>query len=169
MIELPPDRFVSGVSWLDDDPDNVHMRLALREARRAWQEGEVPVGAVIVHPEKGVIAQAFNQKETLRDATAHAEVLAIGQAAQALDAWRLEGATLYTTLEPCPMCAGAIVQARIARLVYGAADPKAGAVESVVRLLEAGLFNHNVAVHGGVLADECGEILTQFFRERRRK
>ncbi|MEM7168056.1 MAG: tRNA adenosine(34) deaminase TadA [Planctomycetota bacterium] len=145
------------------------MRLALNEARRAWQEGEVPVGAVIVHPELGVIAKAFNQKETLRDATAHAEVLAIGQAAQALDAWRLEAATLYTTLEPCPMCAGAIVQARVTRLVYGAADPKAGAVESVVRLLEPGLFNHDVTYEGGVLADECGEILTRFFRERRRK
>ena len=158
-----------GVPWLEDDPDRLHMRLALHEARRAWQEGEVPVGAVIIHPDKGVIAKAYNQKETLRDATAHAEVLAIGQAAQALDAWRLEGTILYSTLEPCPMCAGAIVQSRITRLVYGAVDPKAGAIESKARLLEPGLFNHDVAYQGGVLADECGEILTEFFRERRRK
>lgn len=143
------------------------MRTALREAELAFQEGEVPVGAVIVHPEAGLIARSHNQKEALCDATAHAEVLALGQAAEALGAWRLEGATLYTTLEPCPMCAGAIIQARIARLVFGATDSKAGAVTSVVRLLEPGLFNHDVPWQGGVLEQECSAILSRFFQERR--
>src|SRR5271154_4536994 len=110
------------------------MRLALQEARRAFEEDEVPVGAVIVHGER-VVAAAHNQREQLRDPTAHAEMIAITQAAQALGSWRLEGCTCYVTLEPCPMCAGAILQARIPQLVYGADDPKAGAVRSLYQLL----------------------------------
>jgi len=155
------------VSYLERDPDRFHMQLALREAREASTHEEVPVGAVIVHPERGVIASASNRKETLHDATAHAEILAIGQASEALEDWRLEGCTLYVTLEPCAMCAGAIIHARLGRIVFGARDPKAGAVGSVVHLLEPGLFNHDVSWTGGVMEDECAELLTTFFRERR--
>ena len=129
---------VPGESYLVGDSDLLNMRLALAEARVAYEEGEVPVGAVIFHPEAGLIGKAHNQKETLRDATAHAEILALGQASAALEDWRLTGSVLYTTLEPCPMCAGALIQARVSRLVFGARDPKAGAVTSVVRLLEPG-------------------------------
>jgi tRNA(adenine34) deaminase len=157
------------VSYLDDDPDRLHMRLALREAVGAGESGEVPVGAVIFHPDHGIVAQASNRKETLRDASAHAEILAIGQASEALEDWRLERCTLYVTLEPCAMCAGAIIQARIPRLVFGAYDPKAGAVDSVVQLLEPGLFSHEVVWLGGLLEDECGEILRAFFRDRRER
>ena len=155
------------VSYLEEDPDRLHMMMALREAREAAHLGEVPVGAIVVHPERGIVAKASNRKETLGDATAHAEVLAIGQAANALGDWRLEGCTLYVTLEPCPMCAGAIIHARIPRLVFGAFDPKGGAIGSVVQLLEPGLFNHEVVWEGGVLEEPCGEILTEFFREKR--
>jgi tRNA(adenine34) deaminase len=155
------------VSYLEDDPDRLHMELALREARRAGEAGEAPIGAVILHPQQGIVAKARNRKEALRDATAHAEILAIGQASGALGDWRLEECTLYVTLEPCAMCAGAIIQARIPRLVFGARDPKAGAVDSVVQLLEPGLFNHEVVWVGGVLEEKCGEVLTAFFRDRR--
>lgn len=154
-------------SWLEEDPDVTFMRLALTEAEQAAAEGEVPVGAVAIHPEAGIVGRAHNEKERLRDATAHAEILVLGQAATALGSWRLEGVTLYTTLEPCPMCAGAIVQARVDRVVYGARDPKAGAVESVIDLWRPGLFNHDVVWRAGVLEEECGSILTRFFQERR--
>ncbi len=143
------------------------MRLALREAELAWQENEVPIGAVIVQDER-VIAAAHNQREQLRDPTAHAEMIAITQAASALGNWRLERCVLYVTLEPCPMCAGAIVLARIARVVYGAADPKAGAVASLYRLLEDPRLNHNCEVVPGILADTCGQMLTAFFQNQRR-
>jgi tRNA(adenine34) deaminase len=147
------------------------MRLALREAEAALDEGEVPIGAVIVHNdgESGrVIAAAHNQREQLRDPTAHAEMIAITQAAETLGNWRLAGCTLYVTLEPCPMCAGAIVQARIPRLVYGAADPKAGAVETLFRLVDDPRLNHRAQIIAGVLAKPCGEILSQFFQQKRR-
>jgi len=143
------------------------MRLALREAEAALAEDEVPVGAVIVHAGR-VIAAAHNQREQLHDPTAHAEMIAITQAAQSLGSWRLEGATLYVTLEPCVMCAGAIVLARMPQVVYGATDPKAGAVSSLYRLLEDGRLNHRAEVIGGVLADPCGEMLTRFFEQKRR-
>ena len=143
------------------------MAMALEEARFAAEEGEVPVGAVVVHPERGIVARARNQKESIKDATAHAEVLAIGQASEALGNWRLEGVTLYSTLEPCPMCAGAILQARVPRVIYGATDPKGGAVESVVELFQPGLFNHDVHWQGGVLDEECGQLLRDFFQGRR--
>lgn len=152
---------------LPQPEDLDYMRMALAEAQAAAAAGEVPVGAIIVCNDR-VIAAAHNQRETLRDPTAHAEMIAITQAAESLDAWRLEGCTLYVTLEPCPMCAGAIVQSRVPRVVYGAIDPKAGAVESLYQLLADERLNHRPDVTGSVLAEPCGEILTSFFRARRR-
>lgn len=142
------------------------MKLALQEAEQAAVEDEVPVGAVIVHEDR-VIASAHNQRETLHDPTAHAEMIAITQAAEALRSWRLDGATLYVTLEPCPMCAGAILQARIPTVVYGAADPKAGAVHTLYRLLDDERLNYRCLAVSGVLAGPCGEILTRFFQKQR--
>jgi tRNA(adenine34) deaminase len=142
------------------------MGSALDQARQAMAAAEVPVGAVIVH-EGRIIAAAHNSREALRDPTAHAEMIAITQAASELNDWRLERCTLYVTLEPCPMCAGAIVQARIPLVVYGAADPKAGAVQTLYQLLSDRRLNHQAEVIGGVLAEPCGEILTQFFRQQR--
>lgn len=152
---------------LPQPEDLDYMRMALTEAQAAAAAGEVPVGAIIVCNDR-VIAAAHNQRETLRDPTAHAEMIAITQAAESLGAWRLEGCTLYVTLEPCPMCAGAIVQSRVPRVVYGAVDPKAGAVESLYQLLADERLNHRPEVTGNVLAEPCGEILTSFFRARRR-
>lgn len=145
----------------------IYMRMALQQAEAARAENEVPVGAVIVHDER-VIAAAYNQREQLRDPTAHAEMIAITQAAESLGGWRLERCRLYVTLEPCPMCAGAILQARIPTVVYGATDPKAGAVDSLFRLLCDKRLNHEAEVIGGVMARPCGEILTTFFAEQRR-
>ena len=144
-----------------------YMRLALQEAERALAEEEVPIGAVVVHQQR-VVAAAHNQREQLHDPTAHAEMIAITQAAEALRSWRLEGCTLYVTLEPCPMCAGAIVQARIPAVVYGAADAKAGAVRTLFALCEDPRLNHRCEVLPGVLAEPCGAILTRFFQEQRR-
>ncbi len=143
------------------------MKLALVEAEAALAEDEVPVGAVIVHGDR-VIASAHNQREQLRDPTAHAEMIAITQAAEALGSWRLEGCTLYVTLEPCPMCAGAILQARVDVLVFGAPDPKAGAVQTLYELLNDSRLNHRTQTAGGVLLEECGGILTRFFQSQRR-
>ena len=143
------------------------MRLAYQQAEMALAENEVPIGAVIVHQGK-VIAAAHNQRESLRDPTAHAEMIAITQAAESLASWRLAGCTMYVTLEPCPMCAGAILQARITELVYGAPDPKAGAVHSLFRLLDDQRLNHRVQTVCGVMIEECGSILTRFFQEQRR-
>ena len=143
------------------------MKLALQEAELALVEDEVPVGAVIVHGDR-VIASAHNQREKLHDPTAHAEMIAITQAAEALRSWRLDDSTLYVTLEPCLMCAGAILQARIPTLVYGAADPKAGAVHTLYRLLDDRRLNHRSMVVSGVLAGPCSEILTRFFQEQRK-
>lgn len=143
------------------------MRMAYEQARAAFEAEEVPVGAVIVHDER-VIAAAYNQREQLRDPTAHAEMIAITQAAEALGSWRLEGCRLYVTLEPCPMCAGAIIQARIPWVIYGATDPKAGAVNSLYQLLGDRRLNHTCQVVPQVLAESCGEILSQFFQQQRR-
>ena len=147
-------------------PHDRWMRLALDEARAAAAEDEVPVGAIVVAGGR-VIASAHNQREQLADPTAHAEMIALTQAAAALGSWRLEDCTLYVTLEPCPMCAGAILQARVPRVVWGAADPKAGAVESLYRLFEDARLNHRVDHVGRVLADECGRILSDYFRGKR--
>ena len=144
-----------------------HMEMALEEAAAAAAEDEVPVGAVIVSFERGVIARAHNQREQLRDPTAHAEMIAITQAAQALGSWRLEGCALYVTLEPCPMCAGAVVQARLPLLVYGCADPKAGACDSLYRITSDARLNHRAQVVAGVLGDRCAAALSAFFQGKR--
>ncbi|MCA9197392.1 MAG: tRNA adenosine(34) deaminase TadA [Planctomycetales bacterium] len=143
-----------------------YMRLALAEAQAAAAEQEVPVGAIVVH-EGRVIAAAHNQREQLKDPTAHAEMIAITQAAESMASWRLERCILYVTLEPCPMCAGAILQARIPWLVYGASDPKAGAVQSLFQMLQDERLNHQTQVVGSILGDACGQILTDFFRRQR--
>jgi len=146
--------------------DRIFMQLAYQGAEAALADDEVPVGAVIVRNER-VIAAAHNQREQLRDPTAHAEMIAITQAAESLGDWRLENCTLYVTLEPCPMCAGAILQARLPRLVYGAPDPKAGAVHSLFQLLADSRLNHRVETVPGVLQDQCSAILTRFFSGKR--
>lgn len=142
------------------------MRMAYQQAQAAYESDEVPVGAVIVHQGR-VVAAAYNQREQLRDPTAHAEMIAITQAAESLGDWRLEDCALYVTLEPCPMCAGAIVQARLPLVVYGTPDPKAGAVESLYHLLDDERLNHRCQVIPGVMQQQCAAILTQFFREQR--
>ncbi|KAA0252695.1 tRNA adenosine(34) deaminase TadA [Acidobacteria bacterium ACD] len=148
--------------------DERFMREALRSARRAPAHRDVPIGAVVVrHGE--VVARARNRREAEHDPTAHAEVLVLRRAARKLGSWRLDGCTLYVTLEPCAMCAGAIVLSRLPRLVYGAADPKAGFVGSLGDICRDGRLNHRVDVTGGVLSEECGRILVEFFRERRKR
>ncbi len=147
----------------------LHMEMALEEAETAAAEDEVPVGAVIVSFERGLVARAHNQRERLHDPTAHAEMIAITQAAQALQSWRLAGCALYVTLEPCPMCAGAIVQARLPLLVYGCTDPKAGACDTLYNIPTDGRLNHRANVVGGVLGDRCAEVLSRFFAEKRQQ
>ena len=142
------------------------MRLALQEAEAAREGKEVPVGAVIVQGER-VIASAHNQREQLHDPTAHAEMIAITQAASAKGDWRLDDCVLYVTLEPCPMCAGAIVLARMPVVVFGASDPKGGAAQTLFRLLDDPRLNHRSEIVAGVLETECGSLLTQFFRDQR--
>lgn len=149
------------------DSDEHLMRQALALAQQAMEEDEVPVGAIIAQGHR-VVGSGWNQREALQDPTAHAEMIAITQASASLGSWRLEECTLYVTLEPCPMCAGAIVQARLPRVVYGAIDPKAGAVDSLFRLVDDPRLNHRADVTGGVLAEECGAILSHFFQEKRR-
>ena len=146
--------------------DEDYMRIAFEQAQAAAAVGEVPVGAVIV-AEGRLLAAARNARESRREPTAHAEMIAIDQASSALQNWRLAACTLYVTLEPCPMCAGAIVLARIPRVVFGARDPKGGAVRSLYRLLEDPRLNHRAEVVEGVLGDPCGRILSEFFGKRR--
>lgn len=147
--------------------DNVrYMQYAIREAQLALEVGEVPVGCVIVHDGE-IIGKAHNQRETLQDPTAHAEILAITQAAAHFESWRLEDAKLYVTLEPCPMCAGSIILARVAEVHFGAHDPKAGACGSLMNLLEDTRFNHQPTVYPGLLAEECGALLSNFFKRIR--
>lgn len=160
-------RYTDDQEPVDFDVDTVYMVRALQLADQAGSEDEVPVGAVIVHGGR-VIGAGYNQREALSDPTAHAEMIAITQAASTLASWRLEDCTLYVTLEPCPMCAGAIVQARIPRVVYGARDPKAGAADSLFRLLDDPRLNHRASVTGGVLADQCGLLLSEFFAAKRK-
>jgi len=154
-----------------DNPLQPHerwMRRALDQARRAFEADEVPIGAVVVHQEQ-IIGEGFNQREMLNDPTAHAEMIAITQAAQALDSWRLLDCTLYVTLEPCPMCAGAIVQARIPRVIYGTTDAKAGACHTLYTITDDSRLNHRASVLGGVLQVECRAILQEFFAAQRAK
>lgn len=144
------------------------MKLALEQARAAFQLGEVPIGAVIVK-ESDVVCTAHNMKEQWKDATAHAELVAIKKAVERLGHWRhLQDATLYVTLEPCPMCAGAIVQSRVKTLVYGADDPKAGAVRSLMNITQDPRLNHRAEVIPGVLEEECSELMKEFFRRLRK-
>jgi len=142
------------------------MALALQEARRAESDGEVPIGALVVLDGR-IVGRGRNQVIAASDPTAHAEILALREAAAALGNYRLTGSTLYVTLEPCAMCCGAAVNARVARVVFGAADPKAGAAQSLYRLLEDPRLNHRAIVTGGVLQSECGGILREFFEKRR--
>ncbi len=144
------------------------MRLALAEAQRAAELGEVPVGAVLVRNGE-VIGRGFNQPISSQDPSAHAEMVAIRQAAAAVENYRLPGTTLYVTLEPCTMCAGLLIHSRIGRLVYGAQEPRSGAVISRSQVLEQSWMNHRMQVEGGVLAQEAGELLSSFFRQRRKK
>jgi tRNA(adenine34) deaminase len=145
-----------------------HMEMALEEAQLAAEADEVPVGAVIVSCRQGVIGRAHNQRELLKDPTAHAEMIAITQAAQALQSWRLEDCILYVTLEPCPMCAGATVQARLPLVVYGCTDPKAGACHTLYQIASDPRLNHRAQVVSGVLAERCAALLSDFFQAKRR-
>jgi tRNA(adenine34) deaminase len=146
--------------------DTTYMRLALEQACEAAAAGEVPVGALVVKDGE-IVGRGFNAPISLHDPTAHAEIRAMREAAQQLGNYRLAGCTLYVTLEPCAMCSGAIQHARIARLVYGAADPKTGACGSVVNLMQEARLNHHCEVESGILADECGRMLSGFFAARR--
>ena len=146
--------------------DQYWMTQAINEAKKALELREVPIGAVIVKDNQ-IIASAYNLRETTQNAVTHAELLAIEKACEATGSWRLEGATLYVTLEPCPMCSGAILLSRVERVVYGAADPKAGCAGSLMNLLEDDRFNHRSEVVPGVLKEECGEMLSSFFKQLR--
>jgi len=151
------------------DPTIMHqryMKMALREAEVALEEGEVPVGAVVVHEGK-IIGRGHNQRETLKDPTAHAEMIAITQASASLESWRLKNCSLYVTLEPCSMCSGALVLSRIPTLVYGAPDPRAGACGSVLNIFQESQFNHQGLIIPEILAEECRGILADFFRRKR--
>jgi tRNA(adenine34) deaminase len=146
--------------------DEYFMRLALREAERALEHEDVPIGAVVAH-EGEVLAAAHNERELRQDPTAHAEIVALREAARALGTWRVHDAVLYVTLEPCAMCAGAIVLARVPRVVFGASDPKAGGCGSVMDVLGEPRLNHRPVLAGGLLAAECGALLSEFFASRR--
>jgi tRNA(adenine34) deaminase len=150
----------------NDDKDIELMQEALREAEIAYSHQEVPIGAVVVYQNK-IIARAHNRKEELQDPTAHAEILALQEAARYLGSWHLEDIDLYVTLEPCPMCAYAMLQARIKRLIFGTPDPKAGAAGSVINIVQDKRFNHQIEIVSGVLEEECSLILQKFFQERR--
>ena len=152
---------------IDLNSDDYFMGEALRQAMRAWETGEVPIGAVIVH-EGRVIARAFNQVELLKDATAHAEMLALTAAEAAVGDWRLTDCTLYVTKEPCPMCAGAIVHCRLARVVYGAPDPKGGAAGGAMNLLQFPTLNHQCDITSGIMEADCSSLLRTFFQEKRK-
>jgi tRNA(adenine34) deaminase len=151
---------------IDLPTDEHFMREALRQAQKAYEGDEVPVGAVVAREGK-IIARAYNQVELLKDATAHAEMLALTQAEAAVGDWRLTNCDLYVTKEPCPMCAGALVHVRIHRVVFGCADPRAGAAGSVINLLQLPSLNHQCEITAGVLQNECAAILQDFFRKRR--
>jgi tRNA(adenine34) deaminase len=146
--------------------DEKCMKLAIEQAQIAEENGDVPIGTVIVYKNQ-IIGKAYNQREQLQDPTAHAEIIALTQAAAFLESWRLHGCTMYVTLEPCPMCAGALVLARIDRLVYGCDDPKTGAVKSLYNIVNDERLNHTINVTSGVLAEECSGLLQQFFQRRR--
>lgn len=151
---------------IDNQADERFMRMAIDQAFMAEENGDVPIGCVIVHQGR-VIAKGCNQRELLHDPTAHAEIIALTQAAEYIGNWRLEGCTIYVTLEPCPMCAGALVLGRLDRLVYGTDDPKTGAVKSLYNIVQDPRLNHRLEVTSGVLQDDCRSQLQEFFRRRR--
>ena len=150
------------------ESDERYMRAAIQAAQIAEDNGDVPIGAVVVY-EGRIIARAYNQREQLKDPTAHAEIIALTQAAAELESWRLHGCTIYVTLEPCCMCAGALVLGRLDRLVYGCTDPKAGACESLYSIVQDPRLNHRLEVTRGVLAEPCSTMLSSFFQRRRKK
>lgn len=150
------------------DHDEMLMREAIKEAYLAEQNDEVPIGCIIVKDQQ-IIARAHNLRESAQKATGHAELLAIEQANSVLNSWRLENCTLYVTLEPCPMCAGAILLSRIERVVYGAADPKGGSIESCMKMYEVSGWNHYPQVSGGILKEECAQLLSSFFQRKRKQ
>jgi len=154
------------LSEMPNKSDEEFMRIAIGQAKIAEENGDVPIGAVIVYKNQ-IIGKAYNQREQLKDPTAHAEIIAITQAAAFLENWRLHDCTMYVTLEPCCMCAGALVLARMNRLVYGCDDPKTGAVKSLYSIVQDERLNHRLDVTSGILADECGKILQDFFLRRR--
>ncbi len=151
---------------MTDEKDERFMRVAIEQAEIAAENGDVPIGAVIVY-KKQIIAKAYNQRQQLNDPTAHAEIIALTQAAAFVQNWRLNGCAMYVTLEPCPMCAGALVLARLDRLVYGCNDPKSGACGSIYNIVADERLNHRLQVTAGVLAEECGAQLQSFFQKRR--
>lgn len=148
--------------------DEKYMRIALKEAQNAVILDEVPVGAVIVKDGK-ILAKAHNLREKSNDPTSHAEINAIRKACKKLNSWRLEGATIYVTIEPCSMCAGTLLQCRIGRIVYGALDPKGGAIESSLELFNAKNINHHPEILGGVLKEECSQLISSYFKSKRNK
>ncbi|HUT28153.1 MAG TPA: tRNA adenosine(34) deaminase TadA [Sedimentisphaerales bacterium] len=150
----------------EEKQDEQYMRAAIEAAGIAEENGDVPIGAVIVYQDR-IIARAYNQREQLQDPTAHAEIVALTQAAEFVGSWRLEGCTMYVTLEPCCMCAGALVLARMDRLVYGCDDPKAGACKSLYNIVQDERLNHRLEVTAGVMSDECTALLQRFFQKRR--
>jgi len=152
----------------DMTTDEKYMREAIKQARKAAKIDEVPIGCVIVYDDK-IIARGYNRRNTDKSTLAHAEIIAIRKAAKVIGDWRLEDCTMYITLEPCPMCAGAIVQARIPRVVVGAMNPKAGCAGSVINLLQMDGFNHKAELTSGVLVDECRTMLQDFFKEMRKR
>jgi tRNA(adenine34) deaminase len=145
-----------------------YMRIAIDQAKVAEENGDVPIGAIIVYHDQ-IIGKAYNQREQLKDPTAHAEIIALTQAAAFRQSWRLDGCTMYVTLEPCPMCAGALVLSRMDKLVYGCDDPKAGACKSLYNIVQDERLNHRLEVTSGVLADQCSKLLQDFFAQRRLK
>ena len=151
------------------ESDEYYMKLALEEAEAAFAIGEVPIGAVLVDSNGTVISCGHNMRETWQDATAHAEMIAIREACQRLNRWRLSGLTLFVTIEPCPMCAGALVMSRVERVVYGSTDAKAGAAESLFNVTSHPALNHQLQVTAGVLQEECANIMKRFFAERRKR
>ena len=148
--------------------DESFMKQAVKQAKKAYDKQETPIGCVIVYEDK-IIARGYNKRNMKKNTLAHAEILAINKASKVLGDWRLEDCTMYVTLEPCPMCAGAIVQARIPRVVIGSMNPKAGCAGSVLNLLQQDGLNHQVEITKGVLAEECSGLMTSFFRELRKK
>ena len=154
------------MNMIDNKQDERYMQVAIEQARIAEENGDVPIGAVIVC-ENRIIGKAYNQREQLQDPTAHAEIIALTQAAAALENWLLNGCTMYVTLEPCPMCAGALVLSRMERLVYGCDDPKAGACKSLYNIVQDERLNHRLEVTSGVLAEQCSKLLQDFFQRRR--